>query len=99
MIDIGVTLDERIADGYYFSKSLRMFKQFLQTQKYLINHYIRRVIELNELNELKQEYRVNGIRAPWLKNYGDVPHTLTPDCTMVEPHRRSGTKIPKALRL
>ena len=35
MIDIGVTLDERIADGYYFSKSLRMFKQFLQNPEIL----------------------------------------------------------------
>ena len=60
MIDIGVTLDERIADGYYFSKSLRMFKQFLQNPEILDDHYIRRVIELNGLNELKQKYRSMG---------------------------------------
>jgi len=51
---------------------------------------------LNELNELKQEYRVNGIRAPWLKNYGDVPHTLTyPDCTMVELIEEAAQRYPK----
>ncbi|NLB61237.1 MAG: 2-oxo acid dehydrogenase subunit E2, partial [Clostridiales bacterium] len=37
MINVSVTLDERIADGYYFSKSLRMFKQFLQNPEILDN--------------------------------------------------------------
>ncbi len=29
-IDIGITIDERIADGYYFSKSIRLFKSYLE---------------------------------------------------------------------
>lgn len=29
-IDIGMTIDERIADGFYFSKSIRLFKFYLQ---------------------------------------------------------------------
>ena len=29
-IDIGMTIDERIADGFYFSKSIRLFKSYLQ---------------------------------------------------------------------
>lgn len=29
-IEIGMTIDERIADGFYFSKSIRMFKQYLE---------------------------------------------------------------------
>lgn len=28
-IDIGITLDERIADGFYFAKSIRLFKKLL----------------------------------------------------------------------
>ncbi len=39
---------------------------------------------------------VNGLKAPWLKNYGDVPHTLTyPDCTMVELIEEAAQKYPK----
>ena len=30
VIDIGLTLDERIADGYYYSKSVKLFKYLLQ---------------------------------------------------------------------
>lgn len=29
-LEIGMTLDERIADGYYYSKSIRLFKHLLQ---------------------------------------------------------------------
>lgn len=29
-IDIGITVDERIADGFYFSKSIRLFKKYLE---------------------------------------------------------------------
>ncbi len=29
-IDIGMTIDERIADGFYFSKSIRLFRQYLE---------------------------------------------------------------------
>ena len=28
-IDLGLTIDERIADGYYYSKSIRLFKHLL----------------------------------------------------------------------
>ncbi|NLB61236.1 MAG: long-chain fatty acid--CoA ligase [Clostridiales bacterium] len=48
------------------------------------------------MNEANQEYMVNGLKAPWLKNYGDVPHTLTyPDCTMVELIEEAAQKYPK----
>ena len=29
-IDIGLTIDERIADGYYFAKTIRLFKNYMQ---------------------------------------------------------------------
>lgn len=29
-LDVGITVDERIADGYYFSKSIRLFKRYLE---------------------------------------------------------------------
>ncbi len=28
-VDLGFTVDERIADGYYYSKSIRLFKHLL----------------------------------------------------------------------
>lgn len=34
-IDIGMTIDERIADGYYYSKSIRMMKRYLENPKCL----------------------------------------------------------------
>ena len=30
MIPLGITLDERIADGYYYSKSVRLLKHLLE---------------------------------------------------------------------
>ena len=30
MLDLGLTLDERIADGYYYSKTVRLLKYLLQ---------------------------------------------------------------------
>ena len=30
MLDLGLTLDERIADGYYYSKTVRLLKHLLQ---------------------------------------------------------------------
>jgi hypothetical protein len=35
VLNIGITLDERIADGYYFSESVRILKQFLQNPELL----------------------------------------------------------------
>ena len=29
-MNIGITLDERIADGYYYSKTIKLFKYLLQ---------------------------------------------------------------------
>lgn len=29
-VDVGMTIDERIADGYYYSKSIRMMKRYLE---------------------------------------------------------------------
>ena len=34
-IDMGVTVDERIADGYYFSKSIRLLKKLLENPELL----------------------------------------------------------------
>ena len=34
-IDIGLTVDERIADGYYYSKSIRLLKKLLQNPELL----------------------------------------------------------------
>ena len=34
-VKVGFTIDERIADGYYFSKSIRMFKLFLEKPELL----------------------------------------------------------------
>ena len=35
VIPVGITLDERIADGYYYSKSIRLLKHFLQNPELL----------------------------------------------------------------
>ena len=29
-VDIGITVDERIGDGYYFAKTLRLIRKLLQ---------------------------------------------------------------------
>ena len=29
-IDLGITVDERIADGFYFAKSIRLIKKLLE---------------------------------------------------------------------
>ena len=29
-VDLGLTVDERIADGYYYAKSVRLFKYLLE---------------------------------------------------------------------
>ncbi len=34
-VDIGLTVDERIADGYYFSKTIRLFKKLLENPELL----------------------------------------------------------------
>ena len=34
-LDIGLTIDERIADGYYYSKSIKMFKKVLENPELL----------------------------------------------------------------
>ena len=35
VVDIGVTCDERIADGFYFAKSIMLFKQFMEKPEIL----------------------------------------------------------------
>lgn len=35
MMDIGLTIDERIADGYYFSKSVKLFKHLMENPELL----------------------------------------------------------------
>jgi len=34
-LKLGITLDERIADGYYYSKSIRLLKHLLQNPELL----------------------------------------------------------------
>ena len=34
-IDLGLTVDERIADGYYFSKTIRLFLHLLENPELL----------------------------------------------------------------
>lgn len=34
-VDIGITIDERLADGYYYSKSIRLFKKLLENPELL----------------------------------------------------------------
>ena len=35
VLDLGLTLDERIADGYYYSKTVKLLKHLLQNPKLL----------------------------------------------------------------
>ena len=35
VIDIGLTIDERIADGYYYAKSVKIFKKVLENPELL----------------------------------------------------------------
>ena len=34
-IDLGLTIDERLADGYYYSKTIRLLKHLLQNPELL----------------------------------------------------------------
>ena len=34
-VDLGFTVDERIADGYYFSETIRLFKNLLENPELL----------------------------------------------------------------
>ena len=34
-VDIGLTIDERIADGYYYSKTVKLLKQLLEQPELL----------------------------------------------------------------
>ena len=34
-LDLGLTIDERLADGYYYSKSVRLLKKLLQEPELL----------------------------------------------------------------
>ena len=34
-LDIGITIDERIADGYYYSKTVRLFKKLIENPELL----------------------------------------------------------------
>lgn len=47
IIDIAVTLDERIADGFYFAKSIQLLKHLLLNPE-LLNEEVSSKIEINE---------------------------------------------------
>ena len=34
-VDLGLTIDERIADGYYYAKTVRLFKKLLENPELL----------------------------------------------------------------
>ena len=34
-VDIGITIDERLADGYYYSKTVKLLKYLLENPKLL----------------------------------------------------------------
>ena len=34
-VDLGLTIDERIADGYYYSKTIRLLKHLLESPELL----------------------------------------------------------------
>ena len=34
-VDLGITVDERLADGYYYSKSIRLLKKLLENPELL----------------------------------------------------------------
>ena len=34
-LDLGITIDERLADGYYYSKSIRLLKHLLENPELL----------------------------------------------------------------
>lgn len=34
-VELGLTIDERIADGYYYSKSIRLLKKLLENPQLL----------------------------------------------------------------
>lgn len=34
-VDLGLTIDERIADGYYYAKTVRLFKTLLENPELL----------------------------------------------------------------
>ena len=34
-LEVGITLDERIADGYYYSRTVRLFKRMMEEPELL----------------------------------------------------------------
>jgi len=47
-VDLGITIDERIADGYYYSKCVRMIKLFIENPEYL-ERPLSEDVELNKV--------------------------------------------------
>lgn len=43
-IDIGFTVDERISDGFYFAKSIRLLKKILENPEILENPLSEKVL-------------------------------------------------------
>ena len=64
-VDIGITIDERLADGYYYSKTVKLLKYLLENPELWISLQGRGVMN-----------NKNNVKAPWLDNYGNVPPTL-----------------------
>lgn len=46
-VDIGLTIDERIADGYYYSKSVRLLKKLLENPK-LLEENLNKEVSIDE---------------------------------------------------
>ena len=47
VVDVSATLDERIADGFYFAKSIKLFKYILENPK-LLESELSAKIEIEE---------------------------------------------------
>ena len=86
-INVTFTLDERITEGFYCSKSIVLFKKLFENPELLEDSGINSGKDPGLSFRRSIRYKGNSMyeKNPWLKFYGDVPHSITyPDKTMYE---------------
>ena len=88
-LELGLTIDERLADGYYYSKSVRLLE-------YLLEHTRRSWKSRHEA----RKYNMSEVKTPWKDYMGDVPmHLDYFQGSMFEAVERMAEHVPQQHRL
>ena len=67
-LDLGLTLDERLADGYYYSKSVKLLKHLLDNPQ---------LLERPAGEEVDYDKNENmNVKAPWIDHLDGIPAHL-----------------------